>query len=143
MYSIYSTPLSLQIQPAASLPRIDRIVLRLDASLSTRSIRAMVIQGTPASNPTVPALTRSGDVYELSIAQVRVNANSTIIAQANITDERLNIDVCGLVNSLVRVDTTTFQKQWDDFIASVQGSGFATPAYVNQKIEESDLWGAL
>lgn len=124
VYSIYATPLSLQIQPATSLPRIDRIVLRLDTSLPTRSIRALVIQGSPNSNPTPPSLIRSGDVYELSLAQVRVDANSTIITQANITDERLNNAVCGLVNSLVQVDTATFQKQWNDFIASVQQNGF-------------------
>ncbi|MGF6356757.1 hypothetical protein ABIE27_004681 [Paenibacillus sp. 4624] len=138
VYNIYSTPLSLQIQPAATLPRIDRIILRLDTSLPTRSIRALVLQGTPATNPTAPALTRSGDMYDLSIAQVRVNANSTIISQSNITDERLNNTVCGLVNSLVRVDTAIFQQQWDAFIASVQASGFATPEYVNTKANAAE-----
>jgi hypothetical protein len=134
VYSIYSTSLSLQIQPAASLPRIDRIVLRLDTSLPTRSIRALVIQGSPNSNPTAPPLTRSGDVYELSLAQVRVDANSTIITQANITDERLNNAVCGLVNSLVQVDTTVFQQQWDEFIREIQQEGFATTEYVDNRV---------
>lgn len=134
VYSIYSTPLSLQIQPAASLPRIDRIVLRLDTSLPTRSIRALVIQGSPNSNPAPPSLIRSGDVYELSLAQVLVDANSTIITQANITDERLNNAVCGLVNSLIQVDTTVFQQQWDAFIASIIDQGFATTQYVDNRV---------
>lgn len=132
-YSVYDSPLILPIQPATTQDRIDRVILRLDTSTAVRAIRALVVQGVAAANPSPPALIRSGDVYDLSLAQIRVRANSTIVQQANITDERLNTSVCGLVNSLITVDTTTFQQQWDAFIASIQSSGFATPAYVDSK----------
>lgn len=132
-YSVYDSPLILPIQPATTQDRIDRVILRLDTSTAVRAIRALVVQGVAAANPSPPALIRSGDIYDLSLAQIRVRANSTIVQQANITDERLNSAVCGLVNSLIAVDTTTFQQQWDTFIASIQGSGFATPAYVDSK----------
>lgn len=134
VYSIYDSPLVLPIEPAAALDRIDRIVLRLDTSTPVRSIRALVVQGLPASNPVPPSLVRSGNIYDLSIAQVRVPANSTIITQANITDERLNQDVCGLVNSLIRVDTATFQAQWDAFMQDIQNQGFATTSYVDNRV---------
>ncbi|GIO39292.1 hypothetical protein J41TS12_41530 [Paenibacillus antibioticophila] len=136
VYSIYDSPVVLSIEPAAALDRIDRIILRLDTSTPVRSIRALVVQGLPASNPTPPVLIRSGNIYDLSIAQVRVLANSTIITQANITDERLNQDVCGLVNSLIRVDTAAFQAQWDAFMQSVQDQGFVTQQQLTTKLAE-------
>jgi hypothetical protein len=82
-----------------SNPRIDRIVVRL--SMISRSILLAVIAGTPAASPSAPALTRTSDVYELSIADVLVPAAATSIAANNITDNRLNTSLCGLVNSLV------------------------------------------
>lgn len=82
-----------------SNPRIDRIVVRL--SQISRSIRLAVVAGTPASTPAAPTLTRTSDIYELGIADVLVPAAATSIVANNITDTRLNTDLCGLVNSLV------------------------------------------
>jgi hypothetical protein len=82
-----------------SNPRIDRIVVRL--SQITRSIQLAVVAGTPATTPVAPALTRTSDVYELGIADVLVPAAATSIVSNNITDTRLNTNLCGLVNSLV------------------------------------------
>lgn len=137
-YSIYDSPLVLPIQPATTQDRIDRIVLRLDTSIAVKRIRALVVQGTPSANPAAPSVVRSGDVFDLSLAQVRVKANTTLVLPANITDERLNQSVCGLMNSLIKVDTATFQQQWDAFIASVQNQGFATPSYVDNKVSLGD-----
>jgi len=82
-----------------SNPRIDRIVVRL--SMINRSIQLAVVTGIPAASPSAPALTRTTDVYELCIADVLVPAAATSIAPNNITDTRLNTNLCGLVNSLV------------------------------------------
>ncbi|MGM1048408.1 MAG: hypothetical protein ACQEXX_20025 [Bacillota bacterium] len=133
VYKVYDQPLVLGVQPASTQDRIDRIILRLDPSTPVRAIRAIVLQGAPNVNPTPPALVRSGSIYDLSLAQVRVVANSTLIEPENITDERLNETVCGLVNSLIRVDTDTFQRQWDAFMKSLENQGFATNQYVNSK----------
>lgn len=84
-----------------SFPRIDRIVIRLDRSLSERSIRAFVKEGVPATNPQAPALQRDDIVYELSLAQVRVNAGASTIA--TVTDERLNESVCGISTSTLEI----------------------------------------
>ncbi|MYX18868.1 hypothetical protein GTY77_02080 [Streptomyces sp. SID8380] len=135
VYSVYDNPIVLGIEPATTQDRIDRIILRLDTSTPVRLIKAIVVQGNPGVTPTPPALVRSGNIYDLSLAQIRVKANSTVIQQANITDERLNGAVCGLVNSLIRVDTATFQKQWDDFMKSLENQGYATNAYVNSKFD--------
>lgn len=88
---------TLAISAAEALPRIDRIVLRLDKSVGTRSTVLAVLKGTAASTPVAPALTRSGNIYEISLAQIAVAANAVSIASGDITDERSDIDVCGIV----------------------------------------------
>lgn len=74
-------------------PRIDRIVARLN--YTDRKIEFVVKQGTPASSPSPPALTRDGNHWELSLARITVaNGFSTIIS-GSITDERGDESVCG------------------------------------------------
>ncbi|WP_055108950.1 hypothetical protein [Paenibacillus ihumii] len=150
MYSVYDEPLSLPIQPATTQDRIDRVILRLDTSAPVRAIRALVVQGLPATSPAAPALVRSGNIYDLSLAQIRVLANTSIIKPENITDERLNNQVCGIVTALIdQADTTSifnqfqawlntktaeYQQQWQDFMQSVQDEGFATTEYVDNRV---------
>jgi hypothetical protein len=67
-------------------PRIDRVIIRLDWTANT--IQLAVLQGTPAVSPTAPALTQNTAKWEISLAQVRVNATVTTIAATNVTDER-------------------------------------------------------
>lgn len=68
-------------------PRIDRIVVR--RSIANREVTVEALTGTPAVSPDPPALTQSpsGD-WEESLAQIAVAANETVIAAADITDER-------------------------------------------------------
>ncbi len=80
-----------------ALPRIDRVVLRLDTSLQTRRIAIATLAGEPAAVPVAPELTRSGNIYELSLAQVRIGANVLSISAADITDERGDAELCGVV----------------------------------------------
>jgi hypothetical protein len=92
------------------LNRIDRIVLRMDTA--GRAINAAVKKGTFASSPVAPTLQRDADGYELGIADIYIGAGITQISQANITDQRLNSDLCGIVNSLIKADTTTLLNQY-------------------------------
>lgn len=80
-------------------PRIDRVVIRWSAV--SRDIKVAVLTGVPSSSPTVPALTRNSNVYELGIADIAVAKGAVSIAAGNITDTRLNTSLCGLVNSLI------------------------------------------
>ena len=107
---------NLQLDAAdLMLNRIDRVVMRLDNSTPVRSISITIKTGTTATTPTAPALTRSGDVYELPLAQIYVAANATTITQANITDERPNTDLCGFVTGLIdQIDTTNLFAQFTD-----------------------------
>ena len=94
------------------LDRIDRVVMRLDTANRTMSLA--VKQGTAASTPTAPALTRvTGGVWELSLAQIYVGAGVTTITQANITDERADTSLCGYVTGLIeQIDTTNLFAQF-------------------------------
>ena len=105
---------SLQLDAAdTSFARIDRVVLHLDISSEHRYITIEVKKGTPAATPEPPTLTRSGDVYELSLAQIAVAANTTTITQADITDERPDTSVCGYVTGLIdQIDTTNLFAQF-------------------------------
>ncbi len=95
-----------------TMPRIDRIVIRV--SNTNRNITIGVKKGTVGTNPVAPALTRNESTYEYSLAQVRVNAGTTAITQSNITDERLNANVCGSVTGLInQIDTTTLGIQFE------------------------------
>jgi hypothetical protein len=111
-----------------SYPRIDRIVIRLDKSISKRYVRAFIKEGTPATNPQPPELQRDNMVYEISLAQVRVNPGASTIA--TVTDERLNQSVCGLVSSVIEIPTDDFLADWDVFMNSVNNQ-------LTQLIEDS------
>ena len=96
--------------------RIDRVILR--ANYLERLCEIVVREGTPAANPKPPALIRpaSGDYYELCLANVTVNAEQTVITQANITDTRYDSSVCGVVTNIInRLDTSVFFAQLNQF----------------------------
>ena len=79
----------------ANYPRIDRVVIRY--SRSENRVYLAVKSGNAANSPAAPDVTRNADTYEISLAQVRVNAKATSISASDITDERLNNAVCGLM----------------------------------------------
>ena len=88
--------LTLSVPAAhATYPRIDRVVVRLNASPG-RTIDILVKKGTPAPSPVPPGLTRTAETWELSLAQVRVEAGATSILSAKITDERWDASLCGV-----------------------------------------------
>jgi hypothetical protein len=96
-YTQYTNPLEVTISANASgNPRIDRIVVR--ATLTGALIGKTeidVIEGSAAASPTPPALTRTADTWEISLAQVRVENGASSIAADKVTDERGDEDVCG------------------------------------------------
>lgn len=92
------------------LNRIDRIVVRWD--LQDRVISVEVKKGTYSANPSAAAIQRDMDAYELVLADVYVGAGAVSVSQANITDQRLNSTLCGLVVGTVgELDTTAFSAQ--------------------------------
>lgn len=112
--------------PDPALDRIDRIVIRLDKSLESRYVKAFILKGIPAASPVAPELTRTDNLYEISLAQVNILAGKSFIEAYQITDERLNNVVCGLVTHLFdQVNTTEiydrFQAWMDEKTAEPNG----------------------
>lgn len=89
----------LTLEQGGALPRIDRIVMEMNETEDVRSIVLKVMRGTENENPLPPELIRTEEVYQVSLAQCRVNAGS---AEVNsIVDERANKEVCGLANMFI------------------------------------------
>ena len=110
----------IEIEESDVQARIDRIVARLD--FRDRSIKIQIKKGTPLGNPVAPELQRDYDIYEIGLADIRVNANVIEITQENITDLRLNTEACGIVAVPIQhVDTTTIFNQYQDWLKRVTG----------------------
>ncbi len=77
--------------------RIDRIVLRLD-TVTNFKISCEVKAGTPAASPSPPSLTQTDAIYEISLAQVLVEAGVTSVNNSKITDERSFAESKGLAS---------------------------------------------
>lgn len=65
-------------------PRIDRVVAELN--VAERNIYIRVLKGIPAADPKPVDIMQTEDIYQITLAQVRVNANHSVIA--SVTDER-------------------------------------------------------
>ena len=86
--------------PAVETPtgatRIDRVVLRLDNTIQGRKISIEYLEGTAATSPVAPELTRTDMIYELCLAEINVAANAVTVA---VFDKRSDTDLCGWVYS--------------------------------------------
>ena len=92
------------------LNRIDSIVIRLD--LEKREIKAHIKKGNFATAPVAPETSRSEYNYELVIAHVKVKAGTIKITQSNITDTRLDSNLCGIVTGVIKqVDPSELYRQ--------------------------------
>lgn len=117
-YFYYNTgDLSVTLATAdGQLNRIDRVVVRWD--LTNRVMSVKVKSSSFSASPTAPALQRDADIYELALADVTVGTGVTAITQGNITDQRLNTTLCGVVAAVVdQIDTTAFNTQLQAWFA--------------------------
>ncbi len=132
---------TLTLDPGDNLlPRIDKIVLKMN--LLTRTITKEIKKGTPATNPVAPNLQRDNDIYELGLANVRVNVGATNITQSDITDLRLNSNECGIVKGTIEeIDTTTLFNQYQNWIEQKKAEfNQDLITYTNTKQSEFEGW---
>lgn len=73
------------------MDRIDRIVIRKDSNPDARYVKAFIRKGLPSTNPVPPTLTRNENIYEISLAQVRIVGGQGFIS--TITDERGTVNI--------------------------------------------------
>ena len=108
--------LILNINPAdGGLDRIDRVVLRLD--LIEREITVKIKEGDFSSNPVAKEIERNIDVYELALADIKINHGVISVKNSNINDLRLNKEVCGIVHGVIdQVDTTEIFNTYQNYL---------------------------
>lgn len=104
-------------------PRYSAVVLRLDRS--ARTITLATKDGSAASTPIKPTITRNSDVYEICLAYIYVAANATTITAANIIDARNNPDVCGYVRTLT---SQQIQRKEAEVVTASAGAVVAIPS---------------
>lgn len=101
-------------------PRIDRVVVTWDTVDYAAKPRIELLQGTPAASPAAPTLTNNTLKRQISLAQIYVAAAASKLTSANITDERLDKSVCGIVTDWVTVDTTTMNQQFTEYLTAIR-----------------------
>lgn len=92
------------------LNRIDRIVLRYDKY--ERSIKTVVVKGTPALNPVAPTRLETNEQFDLVLADIYVPKAATSITTGNITDMRES-ELCGYIG----VKGAVSQLDFDSYLA--------------------------
>ena len=112
--------LALAIQMAdSSKPRTDRIVLRYDKAENKSELA--VKTGTPGSAAAAPDVVQTELVYELGLYTVSVAAGSTVIKTADVTDTRLNEQVCGLMrDGVTGLPTARIARQADALLDAIK-----------------------
>ena len=116
-----STKLSLPIElPDAIFPRIDRVVVSWETINYVAKPSIEIMKGTAASSPVPPSLTNNNLKRQISLAQIYVPEAASRVISDNITDERLNEDVCGLVTAEIGVDTSVMQAQFLALLSKIK-----------------------
>lgn len=106
--------LTLDIDEADStLSRIDSVICRLD--LTNRQITTMILQGNYANTASQPNITRTGNIYDLRLANVSVPAGATRITADMITDTRFGSDCGNVVGTVQQIDTTDVFNQYETY----------------------------
>ena len=113
----FRNPVSMGITLSTAegaLNRIDRVIIRWD--LTQRDMYLTVLKGVPSAKPTAAALTRNTEIWELAIADIYVGKGVTKIQTKDITDQRFNSALCGIVKGTIEeIDASVLTKQFDDF----------------------------
>lgn len=114
----FLTPTTLDLEVASgTLDRIDSVILRRNDT--ERRIYLVIEKGGNAKSPVAPAPTREGAIYDLKLAEIYIAAGTVKITQAEITDTRMNSDVCGwVVATVTQIDFTQIQAQFDAYFTA-------------------------
>ncbi len=86
-WTLNDADLTLTVAPSdLALPRIDAVVLEVNASDAVRANTIKMVTGTPASVPVEPTLTNTSEIHQYPLAWIYVGAGVTSILLANITN---------------------------------------------------------
>lgn len=84
---------------SGSYPEYDRIVLRFDKESNASSLG--LVQGTAEEDASAPDVEQDEEVYELGLYIIYREAGTTELSISDITDTRMDEDVCGIMRDAV------------------------------------------
>lgn len=103
---------AITFEAADSMDRIDRVILRHDDAKTVRKPDVIILKGTPSNSPQAPNITRNETQYDIVLADVRIRANSSVVTNTQITSQRLNTDLCGIITGTIKeVNTNDLYNQ--------------------------------
>nr|DAY77392.1 MAG TPA: Receptor Binding Protein [Caudoviricetes sp.] len=104
--------LTLDVADADStLSRIDSVILRLD--LTNRQITVQILNGSTATNPSQPSIIRTGNIYDLRLANISVPSGATRITTDMITDTRFTNDCGNVTQAVLSLNTEDIFNQYN------------------------------
>lgn len=104
----------IQLDPADGvLDRIDRVSITW--SKEDRDISCTVQKGVPSYEPVPQECRRTSDYLDYVSADILVAAGAIKITQKDITDQRLNSEVCGLALPFTELDTSTLNAKLQEY----------------------------
>ena len=105
----------IKIDPADGvLGRIDRVSATW--CKDEGDIHYTLQKGTPSYEPVAPECRRTEEYKDYVVADIYVAAGVIKIQKQNITDQRLNSDVCGLAIPFTELDTDAIFTQYQDAV---------------------------
>ena len=118
----FDTNTSLTLATAgASYPRIDTIVV--ECNYTNRTIELKSVTGTYSKSPKAQAPVRNTSTYQLVLAEIYVGAGASSISADNITDKRMDSNVCGYVTGTVnQIDFAGVEAQFNAWFENVKNT---------------------
>lgn len=118
----FSTPTTLTLATASgTYGRIDTVVA--ECNYTDREIKLKVVTGTYSTSPTATAPVRTAAAYQLVLAQIDVGAGASSISADNITDKRMDSNVCGYVTGTVnQIDFAGVEAQFNAWFENVKNT---------------------
>lgn len=139
---------TIKLDEAGISDRYDLVIVKYD---NTDNVRDTFFEVRSVDHiPTSSDLTRNDDIKEYCLAYIKVSTTTSTITQAEITDTRLNQDLCGVITGVYQqLDGKTIVAQWnaefekwfnyikDNFIANATLIRFYSSEYITQKENET------
>ena len=139
---LYKEPHTLTV-PAASgaYDRTDSVVI--ERNEIDRTFYLKIVSGGANGEP--PAVERSETVYQLVIAHIAVSRSAIRITQANITDTRMDDNLCGwIIGTVENIDFGQITAQWEQYIVEFQETEVADwENWEQQQEEDWSDWSTL
>lgn len=122
----FETITNLNIEVANGVyPRIDTVVV--ERNDTNREITLKVIKGNySGNNPEATAPVRTNVIHQIVLAKIYVGAGATAIYQKDITDTRMDSNLCGYVTATVEnLNYDQLMAQWEDYYSKFKTNEMA------------------